>query len=401
MYIKALSATGIKDFLQCKLKVVLRYDREIPSIRNDHAKIGTAVHEALEQFTLRMLSKKSFPDPSDYEFAIATFMNNATQEGLENMSFYTDGRRIVTEFIDRFDPSEEIIDVEHKFKIITPAGIPITGAIDKVVKIDEDTIAIIDYKTARNALTPYELQDDVQLSMYDYAASLIWPQYKNRLLYLDFVRINKKVFTFRTEEQYQLFGEFLQSIWMQINKLEEEEVVGNINRLCGWCDYKDRCPAYANFINSKQLKLRPLTDISDDEFVAHWEETADQKAILESRQRDLKMTAHEKFMRGETIQGGGKELYSSQQSRTNYDVEQVVDLIPKEDLLSVLNVNKARLDRYAKEDPQLKNKLARIAQVSYNAPVYKTRAAKIDEKAVSQFDGYEQDTIIDEDESAA
>lgn len=400
MYIKALSATAIKDFLQCKLKIVFRYDREIPSIKNDHAKIGTAVHTALEQFTLRMLSKKSFPDPSDYEFAIAAFMNSATHEGLENMSFYTDGRRMVTEFIDRFDPSEEIVDVEVKFKITTPDGIPITGAIDKIVKIDDDTIAIIDYKTARNALTPYELQDDIQLSMYDLAASIMYPQYKNRLLFLDFVRINKKVSTFRTEEQRQTFQEFLTSLWTKINGLAEEEIVGNINRLCGWCDYKDRCPAYASFINSKQLKLRPLTDITDDDFVSHWEEIADQKSILESRQRDLKMIAHEKFMRGDIIQGSGKELYSSQQSRTNYDVEQVVDLIPKEDLLSLLNVNKARLDRYAKEDPQLKNKLARIAQVSYNAPVYKTRAVKIDEKAVSQFDGYEQDTI-DEDENAA
>lgn len=400
MYVKALSATAIKDFLQCKLKIVFRYDREIPSIKNDHAKIGTAVHTALEQFTLRMLGKKSFPDPSDYEFAIAAFMNSATQEGLENMSFYTDGRRIVTEFIDRFDPSEEILEVENKFKITTPEGIPITGAIDKIVKVNEDTIAIIDYKTARNALTPYELQDDIQLSMYDLAASIMYPQYKNRLLFLDFVRINKKVSTFRTEEQRQTFREFLQSVWMQVNKLQENEVVGTINRLCGWCDYKDRCAAYANFINSQQLKLRPLTDVNDDEFVAHWEEIAEQKSILESRQRDLKMIAHDRFMKGEAIQGSGKELYSTQQSRTNYEVEQIVDLIPQDDLLSVLNVNKSRLDRYVKDDPQLKNRLARIAQVSYNAPVYKTRALKIDEKAVSDFDGYEQDTI-NEDESAA
>jgi putative RecB family exonuclease len=397
MQVRSLSATAIKDFLQCALKLVFRYDREIPSLKNDHAKIGIAVHAALEQFTRRMLAKKSFPDPSDYEFAITTFMNSATEEGLENMSFYTDGRRIVTEFIDRFDPSEEIIDVEHRFKIVTPEGIPIAGAIDKVVKINEDTIAIIDYKTARNAMTSYELQDDIQLSMYDLAASLIWPQYTNRLLFLDYVRIDKKVSTYRTAEDRQTFRDFLCSIWIQLNKMEEQEIKGRINRLCGWCDYQSYCEAYASFIKSSKMALPALTEMTDDDFISQWEEISDKKAVLESRQRDLKMIAHEKFMQGHEIKGNNKELYSTQQSRTNYDVEQVVNLVPQADLMNVLAVNKGRLDRYAKDDPQLKNKLSRIAQVSYNAPVYKTRALK---NAVVEEE-VEREELSDENESAA
>ena len=55
MKLRALSATGIKDFLQCQLKIVFRYDREIKSTKNDHMKIGIAVHNALEQFVRRMI----------------------------------------------------------------------------------------------------------------------------------------------------------------------------------------------------------------------------------------------------------------------------------------------------------------------------------------------------------
>lgn len=396
MEIKALSATAIKDFLQCQLKIVFRYDREIPSIKNDHARIGIAVHNALEQLTRRMLSKKSFPDPSDYEFAVTTFMNSATEEGMQSMNFYTEGKRIVTDFVDRFNPDEEILDVEHKFRITTPEGIPITGAIDKVVKINEDTIAIIDYKTARNALSSYELQDDVQLSMYDLAASIIWPQYKNRLLFLDYVRIDKKVSTYRTEESRQAFREFLKSLWSQINNLDEKEIKGRINTLCGWCDYKTYCPAYEAFISSPKVTLQPLTDMVDGAFISHWEEVTNMKAVLESRQRELKMIAHEKFMQGHEIKSSAKELYTTQQSRTNYDIEQVVEIIPQDDLLSVLSVNKSRLDKYCKEDTQLKNKLARIAQVSYNAPVFKTRAVK--DQGVEVVDEREESDV---DESAA
>jgi RecB family exonuclease len=393
MQIKGLSATGIKDFLQCALKVVFRYDREIPSLKNDHAKIGIAVHTALEQFTRRMLTKKSFPDASDYEFAIATFMNSATAEGLESVNFYTDGKKMVSEFIDRFDPSEEVIDVERRFQLTTEDGVPIVGAIDKVVKINDDTIAIVDYKTARNALTPWELQEDIQLSMYDLAASIMWPEYKNRLLFLDYVRINKRVSTYRTDDDRKTFNEFLGSVWLQMQKLNEEEVTGTVNSLCGWCDYKTYCPAYAAFLNSRTLELPPLSEMTDAEFLDQWISVADKKAILEARQRELKMIAHQRFMKGETIQANGRELYSTQQSRTNYDVEKVVELIPQDDLFSILTVNKTRLDRYAKEDPDLRAKLARIAEVNYNAPVYKTRGAK---EVVG-----DDDIALSEDESAA
>ncbi len=376
MNIRGLSATGIKDFLQCKLKVSFRYDRETTRILNDHAKIGIAVHEALEQFTKRMLSKKSFPDSTDYEFTVNTFMNSATAIGLENVGFYTDGKCMVTEFIDRFDPSEEILAVEKKFKMTTPDGIPIVGAMDKVVKLNEDTIAVVDYKTARNAMTGWQLQDDIQLSMYDLAASLLWPEFKNRLLFLDYVRIDKKVSTHRTDEERETFNEFLNSVWLQMQKLGEEEIQGTLNSLCGWCDYRAYCPTYSAFVQSKGQQLPALTDMKDEDFLEHWEDVAIKKGILEARQRELKMAASLKFMEGEDIKASGKELYSTQQARTNYDVVSVANIIPAEDVFGVLNVNKARLDRYVKNYPELKGSLAKIAQVNYNAPVYKTRAVK-------------------------
>jgi len=392
MEIKGLSATGIKDFLQCPLKVVFRYNRDIISMKNDFAKLGIAVHTALEQFTRRMLSKKSFPDATDYEFAVTTFMNSATEEGLESMSFYTEGKQMVIECIDRFDPSEEVLEVEYRFKIETPDGVPITGAIDKVVKISDDTIAIVDYKTSRNAMPVWEIEDDVQLSMYDLAGSLIWPEYSNRLLYLDYVRINKRVSTYRTGESKETFNEFLNSTWLQMQKLNEEEACGRINNLCGWCDYKTYCPTYASFMKSREPEMPPLTDMLDSELLAHWEAVSEKKAVLEARQRELKMTVNRKFMEGQDIRGGGRELYSTQAARTNYDVDKVVEIVPQEDLYSLLTVNKGRVDRYVKDYPDLKSALDRIAEVNYNAPVYKIRTVKED---------VDDDDAISEDESAA
>jgi hypothetical protein len=83
--------------------------------------------------------------------------------------------------------------------------------------------------------------------------------------------------------------------------------------------------------------------------------------------------ASEKAVLGETIETAQKELYSTQAGRTNYDIEDVVSIVPQEDLFSVLAVNKAKLDRYVKDRPDLKDPLAKVAKVSYNAPVFKVR----------------------------
>jgi hypothetical protein len=358
-------------------------------MKNDHARIGIAVHEAIEQFTRRMQKKQSFPDASDYEFAVTTFMNTATSEGLEDMGFYSDGRIMVNEYIDRYDPSEEVIAVEKRFKITTPDGVPITGAIDKVVKINEDTIAIVDYKTSRNAIPSYELETDVQLSMYDFAGKLLWPEYKNRIMTLDYVRINKQVSTFRSDADRESFNEFLNSIWLQMQKIDDTEAEGRLNKLCGWCDYQGYCPTYAEFLQTK-LEMKPLTEMTDDEFIEHWELVAAMNTLITARQRELKMIASRRFMQGESIESADRELYSVQGARTVYPAEKVMEIVPMEDLRPLLNVHKARLDKYLSDFPDLKDAVRKVAQVNYNAPMFKTRAVK-----------REHVEAVEQDESAA
>lgn len=393
MEIKYLSASAIKDFLQCTLKFIYRSDRTLDDLKGDHAKLGIAVHTAIEQFTMRMQAKKTFPDQSDYEFAISTFMNSATEEGLEDMVFYKEGKQIVTSYIDRYDPNEKILDVEHFFRLQTPEGVPIVGAMDKVVVLNDNTLGIYDYKTAKRALTNNELLTDIQLSMYDLAASMIWPEYTNRVLFLDYVRLGKKISTYRTDEDRETFREFLKSVWLQISKLEEKEVTGSFNNFCGWCGYRTGCPTYQDSLKSRPEGFRLLSEMTDEEILAHWVEIEDKKAVIESRHRELKMLASHRFITGEGLSGNGQELYSTQASRTAYDIDDVANILPEKDLLTVLTVNKSKLDRYLKDNPGHKPSIDRIAKVSCTAPIFKIRRSAVAE------DVEVEDT--DQDEEAA
>jgi len=69
------------------------------------------------------------------------------------------------------------------------------GTSDLVTEIDKDTLEIIDWKTGSRkdwntgVLKDYEYlsEKDIQLRMYDLAMSLVYPQYKTRLLTIHFI----------------------------------------------------------------------------------------------------------------------------------------------------------------------------------------------------------------------
>ena len=96
------------------------------------------------------------------------------------------------------------------------------------------------------------------------------------------------------------------------------------------------------------------------------------------------MIASEKAVIGETIIAANKELSSTQAGRTNYDIEDVVGIVPEEDLYSVLAVNKAKLDRFVRNHPELKDPLAKVAKVSYNAPVFRVKERKVIDDVAEQ-----------------
>lgn len=71
----------------------------------------------------------------------------------------------------------------------------VRGIIDLVIELDEDTIEIVDYKTGQrkdwNTGKKKQLEDfykDTALNTYDLAAQRLFPQYKNRIITLIYIR---------------------------------------------------------------------------------------------------------------------------------------------------------------------------------------------------------------------
>jgi hypothetical protein len=226
-----LSASAIKSYIMCNFKYFLEYQLGIRKGDTWATKNGTIIHAVIENFAnghiknwrreLLWRYKKAKPWELHKEYKVhATNCPGCTLLSLLDKyhgDLYNDVKKanaldkldkvcplrevvagwdLVQGILDRNDKPLEmkVIDAEKKFTIQLADDVTITGYIDLVCEVDEETIEIRDWKTGKWMPTYDECLIDPQLRIYDYAASILYPQYKCRILTFDYIR--NKPFTF-------------------------------------------------------------------------------------------------------------------------------------------------------------------------------------------------------------
>jgi putative RecB family exonuclease len=373
---RPLSASSIKTYLQCLLKYYYRYEDKKPrGGKTEPLAFGIAMHEALEYLHQRVADTGRAPTAAMYDEVLGVFMSSATENGLSDMKIYQEGKDMLLSRLDAVDPDEKVVGLELRFELKTPKGTPYLGAIDKLVELDKDTVAVIDYKTSRVALTQDEADTDIQMSMYDLAVSEMFPQYTTIICALDYLRLSEVV-THRTPEQRKLFVDFLDAVYANIRNTESEDVKPNLNEFCPWCDAKSYCPEYQRVLQDPDLLVPPVGELSNEDFVVFWGTLGASKKIIDGHQRQLKAEAFERMKTSDAIRGGEKELYRVQSSRVNYDPKTVYEVAGPEAYVRMSSVGKTVVDRFLRDNPEYDEKVKETASFSFMSPSFRLRKAK-------------------------
>lgn len=160
---------GICGIVQAPVEDISGYDPEDPKNK------GKKAHEKIERF--------------DFGCPLDEFREGVRQ--IEDVIFddkpygpFAEGKEIIaTERYFRL----KIIDGEEEFLA--------TGVIDLVVKINRDTVEVMDYKTGRYKMSYPDAVQDIQLLMYYYAAKRLYPTFKNHLVTIYYLCGGKKQIT--------------------------------------------------------------------------------------------------------------------------------------------------------------------------------------------------------------
>jgi hypothetical protein len=289
---EAISVSKINTNKDCAWKLCLTYHIKHPDLRKPtiYTEKGVAVHEVLELYAKgdkdylgnllkyyqrsklweldqRSPDKGGFPHPQPKTCEACLYNKGGVcgiaEAPIENVNGcprpnFEDDLALAEKVIAREGDdnlfARKILGAEIEF-LVEIGGAKVRGVIDLVTELDENTLEIIDYKTGRHAQTSATIQKDPQCRIYNLVAKMLWPQYKFRLVTLDYLRKKPITVTFSDEDD---------ELTILSVKRQDQDMRTNVDPaplsrpswLCRFCIGHERCNEMYDSLKDKKGKFK-------------------------------------------------------------------------------------------------------------------------------------------------
>ncbi len=239
-----ISASRLSTIEECLRKFEQRY---VLGIRagmglSIPAEFGKVQHGTLER-SVDEHARAGVVGPLNPERAREIYRDVWAESPLTGVDLYDEGLGLIESFVARtglLDPAT-IVAVEHKFEFKL-GRFTVVGVIDRVDRLDHETVRIVDYKSNRLVPSRDELDAHLQLSIYAMAAGHLFPWAKRVVLSLDMLRHGKVLTTHRTKRQLDVVADYVQALAERSET--SEQYPPTLAKYCAYCDYRADCPAY-------------------------------------------------------------------------------------------------------------------------------------------------------------
>jgi putative RecB family exonuclease len=170
---RPLSYTQISQYQSCPLCYKLQYIDGLKPKDKWYFSFGLTMHSCAEHFF-----KINVPPPPPLEELLKFYERNWLGVGYETAEeeakYKAYGKEILSKFWEIHTTDFRMpVAVERRF-YIDIEGVKLTGYIDRVDKLENGGLSIIDYKTSKELFTTDDLDQDLQLTLYQLAAEQTW-----------------------------------------------------------------------------------------------------------------------------------------------------------------------------------------------------------------------------------
>jgi putative RecB family exonuclease len=246
------------------------------------------------------------------------------EAALTGAGLYTEGLNILRRYAFDQGPVDhvDILAVEQEFNIVVD-GHKLNGFIDRVDRIDDEAIQIIDYKSNRRLFTGDELRGDLQMSIYGLAARELYPWAKRVLFAFHMLRFGGLVQTaLRTARAIDDAAGYVAALGERSERDVEWTPVLNEN--CAFCDHRRRCPLYERAIDGKLPIVRVANTDDLDAVSREREHVANVAKAAYARKSELDEAIKAALSLRDELRAGGRVYRFQHPSETAYDVDRVV-----------------------------------------------------------------------------
>ena len=319
-----LSYSRLTRFEQCPLSFKLHYIEKRQAEPGTPLRFGKLMHAVLERL-LREVIDDERSGPLSEARALELLREAWAAEGLTGLDLFQEGIDILKTFVrdqGALD-HQDVLAIEREFTL--PVGtFSVLGFIDRVDRVDDETVEVIDYKTNHQLFTRDEVDTSLQMSLYEVAVRRLWPWAKKVKLTFWMLRHGVRQVTTRTEEQLADALAYVETLGRQTETATAYPARLNTN--CSYCDHRKQCPAYADALKGKREFI--ASDLADLEAVAkEREEVARLAKALYARKEELEDILKAQLKERDELVLGGVRYRMFATTSLDYPLEPTLSLL--------------------------------------------------------------------------
>jgi len=377
-----ISYSALETFNICPQKYKFQEIDKIKAPKSKEALFGTLVHDTLKFMFSSPLNAPSLDEVLNY-YKSHWSQNFSFADERQEQSYFAEGVRILSDYYRKNNPKNiRPLALETRFDITLPnKNDPLNphilvGKIDRIDKLENDDLEIIDYKTAMRMPSQEEIDKNLQLSFYNLGVRKMWPEWQSRKIKLSlyFLRHEEKLSSLRKEEDLDSFKKYIQNATEVISKSDFQP---KLSPLCDKCGYKTICPLWKHLY--KKPEEETSSDIEIKDLVLEYYKIKKEEAERKKRLIEL-VSKINKYLNDNNLeqifaQKSGFAIMRSFQERYAYDFEKIQQILdPLNDWVKILSPDSKKLRELLKElPPYVRDEIKSAYQVAKKIPMLKIR----------------------------
>jgi RecB family exonuclease len=227
-------------YKECPQKYKFKYIDKIPEKPRHFFSFGSSVHQALEFF----YGVKTLPAPSLEEVVghyRERWISAGYRDEAQEAEYFEDGKAIIARFHEKHLKDYALpFFVEYQFNLEVE-GVPVTGKVDRIDKLPDGRLSILDYKTGK-AIPADRVTTDAQLTMYQLACESLLGAEVGRLSFYHLPSLKEHVVDRRPPDLIEGLKGRIVSTAESITQGRFEPDPAEMK--CRWCDFKPICPVF-------------------------------------------------------------------------------------------------------------------------------------------------------------
>jgi DNA helicase-2/ATP-dependent DNA helicase PcrA len=234
-----LSASAVQTYENCPLQFKLEREWRIPGEVPGAMQYGGCMHRVLKAFYDSVRVGREMSEEALLEVFRADLEQSGIQDRYQHELYEKQGVDQLKEFLAAYkrDPKPDVLHTEEFFEIKI-GQTTVAGRIDRVDKLPDGGVVVVDYKTGRPQ-TQDDADKSLQLSIYALATKQKWG-YKADHLVLYNLDENNAVMTRRHDAELLGAAERVQEVAGNIAAGQFDPKPGF---MCRFCAYRSLCPA--------------------------------------------------------------------------------------------------------------------------------------------------------------